>query len=227
MSDNSTTLPSEIEESTGNEATGAGTSDTNTTSSESEQEQELSLDALSPSQTPSKPKVDYAEMQVDKWLKKVTEDDTGESWETLAANPSLNWVAKRVKSKLNIDEPQSNVASEIKAYEASKQFETNKKLVESLPVKLRNKLIKNAKSMIDELGVDNVKALNYAVEKSMSEINEQKGTLENRKAGQGIPKGKPQATAGTYTMEQLSQMDNTEYKRVRDLADKGEITIIN
>lgn len=234
MTDNKPELPSEIGGST-EQSSESTAVDQNTTQTQggSESEQELSLDELNPSGTPKVSVKSQAEKQVDKWMAKVIDQETGEirqdQMDKLESTPNLHWIKKRIDKELNIEEAPKesvNFQAEIEAYEERKSFNANKKVVESLPVELRNKVIRYAKKLSTELKADVMKSLEYSMKEFDEEISSSSETLQTRKQGQKIPKTRTRLDKRTYTRAEMAMMTQDEFDRVKDLADKGEITII-
>jgi hypothetical protein len=226
MADIEPTLPSEIEESTGQSVElGAESQDTvMNSSSNDELEKVESLDTLNPS-TQKKP--DYSEVIADSWADQIR---NGKKTVENLDEPDHQWLKEKVLNRLGYEEPkqQMNVEADIEKYMQKQKFEENKKFVEGLPKDMRNKIIRETKAL-QGTGADIMKAFEFVINNNKDSIEEHNTTQTVRKEAQRLPTGKGAQAKNTYTREYLADpnLSIDEYKQIMDRVDKGEATLIN
>jgi len=137
------------------------------------------------------------------------------------------WLAKRVQSRLGIveEKPQSTFNEDMQNYEQSKQWKDDNEFLKELPTSIHNKIVRKAKSYQSELGAGTERALRKAIEDFKPEIEDQEATRKSRVSKGSLDVGTLGGQRVTYSQSDLADMDQGEYDRIMNLAEKGEVEI--
>jgi len=146
-----------------------------------------------------------------------------------AINPNDKWALEYIDDKSSTDKeipaPSQPVdfEAQIEAYEAKKQFKSNKTILDSLPSNLRTDIINEANSL-KGLGTNIDKALQYVLDKNESKITSELGHSHNRKLGAALPKqGKQKSDPNSITTSELAKLSQEEYNKVMEKIDAKQM----
>ena len=221
MDDKIPSLPSEREDVTSNNESGAPA----VPASENPQTDTESREALPQSETKdSKPaSVDYAKIQEESWTKSIAEGE--KSLEELEQKQP--WLADRVKAKLGIQEqPKESFEDKMANYEVKREYDSIVSELEKLPTAEYNKIVRRAKEYNTDLGADAYRAMKRAWNDFADDVKNLEKTRKERVNVGAIDPASLGSKRVTYTAVELSQLGQAEYNRIRDLADKGEVDIV-
>lgn len=223
MDDNIPSLPSEREDVTSKNESGAPAvpaSDNPQTDTESRE----TLPVENSPQQNSTQTVDYAKAQEESWAKGIA--DGTKSLEELEQKQP--WLADRVKSRLGIQvEPKASFEDNMANYEAKREYDSIVSELDKLPTAEYNKIVRRAKEYNSDLGADAYRAMKRAWNDFADEVkNLEKTKKERVSTGSIDPTSLNSGRRVSYTAAELASLSQAEYNRVRDLADKGEVDIV-
>ena len=236
MSDINPALPSEVEEPTGTPEIPADPQATTPSSGASEptEEQPLSLDELNSvpkPATPQKTAEDYAATAEETWATNIAKGKvnpaTNEPYTLEYLKEKQPWLAERVSKRLGAKMPEETVSVEarIDDYNTNKEYNENLEYLKTLPVAIRNKAIREAKSYMQDFGTSTPKALARAMRQAKVNLeNYTEGKATNRVNGKA-PEVKFSTDQTNYTAEELSQIPQGGYDKIMDKHEKGEVSI--
>ena len=177
-----------------------------------------------------------AQDQEDAWTNNIIAGKA--SIETLEENSSLKtWLLPRVQGRLDKLSGKKQVEPEqkdkmdfstIEAYEKQKLHTKNLAFLDTLPTKLHNEMVTQAKGIV-AIGGNPVDTLDKILKDNAEKLTSENQEKVRKRDLQQLPSVNAGGggTRTTYKMSELAELPQAEYSRIRDLADKGEVDLIN